>query len=81
MAKKYCKATRDFDDMISRCFEGLAIASKRFDFSKNIKFSTYATSWIMKYALLEFEGNKNKLIRESVSLNSVVNESKKNSKT
>lgn len=54
LAKKYFKKTQNFDDMVFRGINGLAIAADRFDLDKNIKFCTYAYMWIFKYITQEF---------------------------
>ena len=54
LARKYAPTSVDFDELIGRGFEGLCIAAKKFDPSRNIKFCTYATPWVFKYIVKEY---------------------------
>ena len=54
IAKKYSLTSKDFDEMIARGLEGLAYSTSKFDFNKGSKFSTYASRWIRKSFLKEF---------------------------
>lgn len=70
MAKKYAMKTPDFDALVSDCFYGLAIACKRFDITRDIKFSTFAHTWIFKYCLSGFYSHQAEIDRHSISINS-----------
>lgn len=54
IAKKYSQSSKDFDELIARGLEGLAYSTTKFDFNKGSKFSTYASKWIRKNFLKEF---------------------------
>lgn len=68
MAKRYATKTNDFDSLVSNCLYGLAVACQRFDITKGIKFSTYATSWIFKYCLSGFYDKQNEIDKVSMSI-------------
>ena len=76
MAKRYATKTPDFDALVSDCLFGLAVACQRFDVSKNIKFSTYATNWIFKYCLSSFYAKQNEIDKVSISLSSAMSHSR-----
>lgn len=52
LAVKYRNSGLDKEDLVQEGMLGLLEACKRFDASRNLQFSTYATYWIKKYILL-----------------------------
>ena len=70
IAKKYVSKTRDFDALVQDGMNGLSEAVKRFDISKNIKFTTFGFFWIRKYILANFDQKRTHVERHSISLNS-----------
>lgn len=70
MAKKYMTKTADYDGLVQDGLVGLAEAANRFELDKNIKFSTYAYMWIMKYMTMNFYGKQVEVDSHSTSLNS-----------
>lgn len=82
IAGKYFKKTNEFDDMVSRGYEGLMWAIKNFDFTralnskskKKIKFSTYATFWIKKYVIWEFYKDSLNVSQKNVSIDKSVSD-------
>lgn len=70
MAKKYMSKTADYDGLVQDGLVGLAEAANRFELDKNIKFSTYAYMWIMKYMTMNFYGKQVEVDSHSTSLNS-----------
>jgi DNA-directed RNA polymerase specialized sigma subunit len=79
IAGKYFTKTNEFDEMVSRGYEGLFHAINNFDFSrclttdhpKRIKFSTYATFWIRKYVVWEFCKDSLNIAQKNISLDKV----------
>lgn len=67
-AKKYVSKTNDFDNLIQEGLRGLAIAAKRFDIDRGIKFVTYATPWILKYIRATFYEKGYRVTSRSCSL-------------
>ncbi len=51
IARKYSNYGVPYDDLLQEGVLGLIEAEKRFDKSKNVQFSTYATYWIKKKIL------------------------------
>lgn len=60
IASKYSMYGKDYENLLSSAMYGLAMAAKKFDISKKIKFSTYAVWWIRKYVLEEVSGDRYK---------------------
>jgi RNA polymerase sigma factor (sigma-70 family) len=75
---RYYYKTSDFDDMVGRALYGLAEAADRFDPDKNFKFSTYATPWVYKYVMQEFQTKEIKKNIQILSLNNSVDENTNN---
>lgn len=76
---RYYYKTSDFDDMVGRGMQGLSEACENFDLDRNIKFSTYATWWIYKRVIEEFQTKEIKKNIKIVSLNNSVDECSFNS--
>lgn len=86
IAGQHFRKTNEFDDMVSRGYEGLVYAVNRFDFNRcliakkvpkgetRIKFSTYATFWIKKYVIWEFYKDSLNLSQKNISLDKVVSD-------
>lgn len=82
IAGNYFKKTNEFDEMVSRGYEGLMCAIKNFNFDralnsnskKKIKFSTYATFWIKKYVVWEFYKDSLNISQKNVSIDKVISE-------
>lgn len=86
LAGKHYKHTNEFDDMVSRGYEGLRHALNHFDFSRSliakklpkgvskIKFSTYATFWINKYIIWEFYNDALNVAQKNISLDKVASD-------
>ena len=73
IAKKYAMRTKSFDDMVAEGFRGLCIAAERFDFSRDIKFITFAYPWIFKYVVKEFyDAYETQIANKAISLNTGV---------
>lgn len=78
IAKKYFKRTHNFDDMVARGMEGLSIAASRFDPEQNIKFSTYAYNWILKYTIQEFYYKDINLDQQDISMDQIISKDHEN---
>lgn len=82
IAGNYFKRTNEFDEMVSRGYDGLMQAINNFDFKrclitnhpKKIKFSTYATFWIRKYVIWEFAKDSINLTQKNISLDKVISD-------
>ena len=61
-ANKYTKCGLPIEDIIQSGIEGLLIAYCKFDYTKNIKFISYAVSWINQ-TIKEFIYNSGKSVR------------------
>lgn len=57
--KKVGNYSHDLNDFVSVGFEGLIIAAGKYDYTKNKKFSTYATAWIQQRIMKFISDNKN----------------------
>jgi len=57
IAKKYANCGVDFNDLIQDGLIGVLEAQKRFDKSRRIEFTTYASYWIKKYILNAIKNN------------------------
>ena len=77
IAKRYSTSTPDFDEMVARGIEGLVYSTTKFDYSKNTKFSTYASKWIKKRILEEFNtrASKSKKLKKLESQQKSLNNS------
>lgn len=67
IAKKYIGQGVNFMDLVQEGSIGLIRAAEKFDYSKNFKFSTYATWWI-KQAIIRAVANYAKSIRIPVHM-------------
>lgn len=67
IAKKYVGQGVLFMDLVQEGSIGLIRAAEKFDYSKNFKFSTYATWWI-KQAIIRAIANNSKSIRIPVHM-------------
>lgn len=76
IAKRFSKKGVDFMDLVSDGNIGLIKAVEKFDVSKNIKFSTYATYWIEQYIRKSIEDNS-KTIRIPSYMYDIINKWKK----
>lgn len=66
-AQRHCPLNSDlFMDLIQEGNYGMCVALERFDPSKNVKFMTYANSWIAKY-MFEFLQNNDLVQRNNRS--------------
>lgn len=68
IAKKYTGHGVLFMDLVQEGSLGLMRAAEKFDYSKNFKFSTYATWWI-KQSIVRAISNYSKMIRIPVHMN------------
>ncbi len=62
IARKLCRDSGQQMDLIQEGNRGLLHAVTKFDYRRDIRFSTYATQWIRK-AMLEMLPNQNRIIR------------------
>ena len=62
IAKSYSRFGTSFLDLIQEGNLGLITAAEKFDYRKNVRFSTYASWWI-KQSIVRALVNKNRLIR------------------
>ena len=76
IAKRFSKKGVDFMDLIADGNIGLMKAVEKFDPSKDIKFSTYATYWIEQYIRKCIEDNS-KTIRVPSYMYDIINKWKK----
>lgn len=58
VAKQYVTNEEDFPDLINEGNYGLIIAARKYDKSKDVKFSYFAVFWIRKYILEFISSNK-----------------------
>lgn len=76
IAKKYVGQGVLFMDLVQEGSIGLVKAAEKFDYSKNFKFSTYATWWI-KQAIIRAIANNSKSIRIPVHMADKIRKYKK----
>ena len=76
IAKKYIGQGVLFMDLVQEGSLGLIKAAEKFDYSKNFKFSTYATWWI-KQSIIRAITNNSKLIRIPVHMSDKIRKYKK----
>ena len=76
IAKKYTAKSKDFDEMVARGMLGLAVAADKFDYTRNVKFSTHAYMWIFKYVQQEFSPGTLEKESKTVSLDFTINNAK-----
>jgi RNA polymerase sigma factor (sigma-70 family) len=69
-AKAYMSKTNDFDSLVQNGMLGLAEAVRRFDPSRDVKFCTYANTWVHKYLSMPYYTSQYKLDMNTVSLSS-----------
>lgn len=84
MATKFMSASRSFDETVHYGLYGLCYAAKKFEPEKNIKFSTYAYSWIYKYCWWTYWNdtqNTKDVMLDAVSLNAAISEYASSSKS
>lgn len=62
IAKEFNANGLDFIDLVQEGNEGLLVAIERFDYSKGVKFSTYAYYWIKSF-ISKSIANKSRVIR------------------
>lgn len=75
-AKKYSKCGHDIEDLNAMAVHGLIVASRKYDYTKGCKFSTYASYWI-KNALERGIGDEMDPIRIPVNMRGVLKKVKK----
>lgn len=76
IAKKYIGQGVLFMDLVQEGSMGLIKAAEKFDYSKNFKFSTYATWWI-KQAIIRAISNNSRTIRIPVHMTDKIRKYKK----
>jgi RNA polymerase primary sigma factor len=76
IAKKYIGQGVFFMDLVQEGSLGLLKAAERFDYSKNFKFSTYATWWI-KQSIIRAISNNSRTIRIPVHMTDKIRKYKK----
>lgn len=76
IAKKYIGQGVNFMDLVQEGSIGLIRASEKFDYSKNFKFSTYATWWI-KQSIIRAIANYSKSIRIPVHMSDKIRKYKR----
>ena len=76
IAKKYIGQGILFMDLVQEGSLGLIKAAERFDYSKNFKFSTYATWWI-KQTIIRAISNNARIIRIPVHMTDKIRKYKK----
>ena len=76
IAKKYVGQGVLFMDLVQEGSIGLIKAAEKFDYSKNFKFSTYATWWI-KQSIIRAIANNSKSIRIPVHMADKIRKYKK----
>ena len=67
IAKRYLNRGLSFEDLIQEGSFGFVKAINKYDFSKECKFSTYASWWIRQY-ITRYIDNKSKVVRLPVYL-------------
>lgn len=72
LARKYVNRSNSPADLLMNGAKGLMIATEKFDVDKNIKFNTYATSWIFKYIVSEFYSRSPIVGVNAISLNNML---------
>lgn len=68
LARTYSRTTVDFDEMIGNAIEGLFIAADKFDFSKGVRFITYAQPYIFRGLMKEYYDKTQQAVNAGVSL-------------
>lgn len=76
IAKKYIGQGVNFMDLVQEGSIGLIRAAEKFDYSKNFKFSTYATWWI-KQSIIRAIANYSKSIRIPVHMSDKIRKYKR----
>lgn len=76
IAKKYIGQWVNFMDLVQEGSIGLIRAAEKFDYSKNFKFSTYATWWI-KQSIIRAIANYSKSIRIPVHMSDKIRKYKR----
>ena len=76
IAKKYIGQGVNFMDLVKEGSIGLIRAAEKFDYSKNFKFSTYATWWI-KQSIIRAIANYSKSIRIPVHMSDKIRKYKR----
>ena len=76
IAKKYIGQGVLFMDLVQEGSLGLIKATEKYDYSRALKFSTYATWWI-KQAIIRAISNHSKTIRIPVHMNDKIRKYKK----
>ncbi|MDD5020825.1 MAG: RNA polymerase sigma factor RpoD/SigA [Endomicrobiaceae bacterium] len=76
IAKRFSKKGVDFMDLVSDGNMGLIRAVEKFDLTKNVRFSTYATYWIEQFIRKSIEDNS-KTIRIPSYMFDIINKWKK----